>query len=83
MNNFSISPGIPKWAPPLPAKLDIGKRVRVIKGSWTGWEGVVKTHYICADDCSGMFGQHKYGIEKENGERFSSLVSDCELCHVE
>lgn len=65
------SPGIPAYAKPLPTTLHIGKRVRVKEGSWKDWEGVVKDHFICGDDCSGFYGMHKYEVLKDDGTRFS------------
>ncbi len=77
--NGFVSPPMPDWAEKLPTTLDIGKRVEVVKGSWTGWKGTVRNHYICGDDCSGTWGQAKYEIEKDNGERFSYIVRDCRM----
>ncbi len=74
-----MSPSIPSFAKPLPETLDTGKKAKVINGSWMGWEGIITNHYICGDDCSGYYGQHKYQIKKSNGETFSILVADCEL----
>ena len=74
-----ISLGIPSWAKPLPNPLHIGKRVKIIDGGWkVGEEGVVETHYISADDC-GPWGEHRYGLIEDNGNRWSIDPKYCQI----
>ena len=81
------SPGIPAYAKPLPDPLHIGKRVRYQwheNGKEVYYTGTITSHYIDSDDCSGTYGEHKYGIKSDmcsphKGESCSCAVKRCQL----
>ena len=72
--------GLPDWADKLPEKLDIGKRIKVVKGhSWVGKSGIVKTHFINGDDC-GDWGKSYYNfIADDNKEQYAIRTENCEF----
>ncbi len=69
----------------LPAKLDVGRRIRVkghngVAHTWEGRTGVIRDHYIDADDCSGTWGKAKYAISNDvPNHNFSISVLDVEF----
>lgn len=84
-NGQFISPGFQSWMEKLPDKLHIGRKVKVIKGSNMGREGVVTDHWQNLDDCSGGYGNHLYqlegDLEKYGCKNNSCAINakDCEL----
>jgi hypothetical protein len=81
------SPGIPSWAKPLPSPLHVGKRVRYQwheNGKEVYYTGTITSHYIDGDDCSGTYGEHRYGIKSDTssphkGGSCSCAVKYCQL----
>jgi hypothetical protein len=74
-----ISPGLPDWSDKLPDKLDIGRKIEVIKDSWNGKSGIITNHYINGDNC-GDWGKayyqfHAYG----NSGIYSVRVENCKF----
>ncbi len=79
------SPGFQSWMEKMPNELHIGRKVRVIKGSFAGREGIVTDHWQNLDDCAGGYGNHLYqlegDLEKYGCKNNSCAINakDCEL----
>lgn len=79
------SPGFQDWMEKLPTQLDIGKKVKILKGPRAGEIGIVTNHWQNLDDCSGGYGNHLYqleGDEKKYGVQNNIKginVKDCEI----
>ncbi len=80
VNLYALNPRHPN-PEKLPEVLDVGKRVR-FRWDIVHYTGTITSHYIDGDDCSGSFGQAKYGIkpDSESGLTGCSVpVKYCEL----
>ena len=85
LNLFALNPLHPNPAK-LPDPLHVGRRV---KFSWhlgfkeVYYTGVITSHYVDGDDCSGTWRGLKYGITRDDApkghEHYSVPVKYCEL----
>lgn len=80
INTDFIPLGIPPWTKPLPEKLDIGKKAKIVnkEHTWYGLKGEIIEHYINADDC-GDWGSHYYCIKDKKGEIYTTKVESCKI----
>ncbi len=78
-----LSPGFQDWMKKLPDELHIGRKVKVVKGTLRGREGVVTDHWQNLDDCSGGYGNHLYQLEgdiEKYGCRNNSCAINADYC---